>query len=245
MGDLSAAELLEVWERSSARSPTERALAVLSAANRSIESEALAAMSIGRRDELLLSVRKSVFGPQLMAIVDCPECRQQLEFSVNVDELRISNSEIGPPAPMALAVDGYEISFRLPDSRDLIAAGAAGNIESARKTLLERCLLAARNDSSEVPTDRLPKEIIETVEQEMSRRDAQANVQLELTCPSCRREWNAAFDILSFFWSELDAWAQRLLVEVHKLASAYGWREGDILEMGAVRRNIYLNMVSG
>jgi len=166
MRELSAAELLEVWERSSARSPTERALTVLSAANRSIESEALAAMSIGRRDELLLSVRESVFGPQLMAIVDCPECRQQLEFSVNVDELRISNSEIGPPAPIVLAVDGYEISFRLPDSRDLIAAGAAGDIESARKTLLERCLLAARNDSSEVSTDRLPKEIIETVEQE-------------------------------------------------------------------------------
>jgi hypothetical protein len=79
----------------------------------------------------------------------------------------------------------------------------------------------------------------------MSKLDAQANIQVELDCPSCRRSWTATFDILAFFWTELDAWAQRLLAEVDKLASAYGWREADILAMSATRRNIYLNIIAG
>jgi hypothetical protein len=79
----------------------------------------------------------------------------------------------------------------------------------------------------------------------MLKLDAQANVQLDLHCPACQRGWTAAFDIVAFFWGELDAWAQRLLVEVHKLASAYGWSEADILGMSQVRRNLYLNIVNG
>jgi hypothetical protein len=36
-----------------------------------------------------------------------------------------------------------------------------------------------------------------------------------------------------------------MLVEVHKLASAYGWREADILAMSATRRSMYLNIING
>jgi hypothetical protein len=111
--------------------------------------------------------------------------------------------------------------------------------------LMKRCLLSARSNGQETSIDQLPTEIIERVEHEMSKLDAQANIQVELECPSCRRGWTAPFDILAFFWGELDAWAQRLLVGVHKLASAYGWREADILAMSATRRNIYLNIVDG
>ena len=51
------------------------------------------------------------------------------------------------------------------------------------------------------------------------------------------------FDIVSFFWAEIDAWARRVLREVNVLARAYGWRESDILALSPVRRQIYLSMV--
>ena len=47
---------------------------------------------------------------------------------------------------------------------------------------------------------------------------------------------------LERFWAEIDAWARRILREVNILARAYGWRESDILALGAVRRQIYLTM---
>ena len=66
-----------------------------------------------------------------------------------------------------------------------------------------------------------------------------------MTCPACGRFWQAAFDIASYLWSELDALAQRLLGEVHTLARAYGWREADVLSMSPWRRQFYLEMVRG
>ena len=49
-----------------------------------------------------------------------------------------------------------------------------------------------------------------------------------------------SFDIVSFFWSELTAWSIRILDHVHRLASAYGWSEADILTMTPSRREMYL-----
>jgi hypothetical protein len=51
--------------------------------------------------------------------------------------------------------------------------------------------------------------------------------------------------VVAYFWSEINAWAYRLLGEVHSLASAYGWREEDILAMSPWRRHVYLEMVGG
>ncbi|SRR6266487_328222 len=245
MRELLAAELLEIWERGSAQSPTERALTLLHAARPDLDPESLATMSIGRRDGLLLSMRETTFGRRLASITNCPDCREQLEIGFDIDDVRLADSISGSEESGKLMVEGYELRFRLPDSRDLMLVAIAGDVDSGKQMLMKRCVLSARSNGQETSIDQLPAEVIERVEHEMSKLDAQANIQVKLECPSCRRGWAAAFDILAFFWSELDAWAQRLLVEVHKLASAYGWREADILAMSATRRNIYLNIVNG
>jgi hypothetical protein len=77
----------------------------------------------------------------------------------------------------------------------------------------------------------------------MGEADPQAEVQLALACPACRHQWQVSFDIVSYFWSEINARSQRLLWEVHALASAYGWREADILAISPQRRQFYLEMV--
>ena len=41
----------------------------------------------------------------------------------------------------------------------------------------------------------------------------------------------------------MEAHARRLLLDVHQLASAYGWSEMEILSLSATRRNAYLEMV--
>ena len=54
---------------------------------------------------------------------------------------------------------------------------------------------------------------------------------------------SVALDIASFVWSEIHAWAIRLLHDVHALALAYGWREVDILTMSPWRRQAYLELI--
>lgn len=245
MRELLAPELLEIWERGSAQSQTERALTLISAARPELDTETLAGMSIGRRDGLLLSLRESTFGRRLASITNCPDCREQLELGFDIDQIRLADSSSETKQTYALVVDAYELRFRLPDSRDLMFAAATDDVETGRQMLIKRCVLSTSRNGRATEAGQLPLEVLEKVEQEMSQLDAQANIQVELECPSCRRAWTSAFDILAFFWSELDAWAQRLVIEVHKLASAYGWREADILAMSATRRNIYLGIVNG
>jgi hypothetical protein len=81
------------------------------------------------------------------------------------------------------------------------------------------------------------------VAQKMSDADPQADVHTGLTCPECGHHWEAVFDIVSFFWEEIENWIRRTLREVHLLASAYNWRESDILALSPWRRQYYLQMV--
>jgi hypothetical protein len=77
----------------------------------------------------------------------------------------------------------------------------------------------------------------------MAEADPQAEVRIALSCPGCSNQWSSVFDIVAFLWGEIEDWAQRLLLEVHALASAYGWSERDIVAMGPRRRRFYLEMV--
>ena len=51
------------------------------------------------------------------------------------------------------------------------------------------------------------------------------------------------FDIVSFFWREIEEFAIRTLREIHALARAYGWAEDQILALSPTRRRCYLEMV--
>ena len=82
------------------------------------------------------------------------------------------------------------------------------------------------------------------LESRMAQADPQANIQLALGCPACGHSWLALFDIVGFFWREIDTWARRVLRDIHTLALAYGWSEAEILALSPWRRQFYLEMVS-
>lgn len=145
---------------------------------------------------------------------------------------------------LSLSVGDHEARFRLPNSQDLLEAVRSEDLESVRQHLLQRCLLGIYRQGQETAVDSLPDGMIQAVLERMEQADPQANLRLELSCPACNHSWQAAFDIVSFFWNEIGAWAVRMLREVHALASAYGWREADILAMSPRRRQAYLELIS-
>jgi hypothetical protein len=241
MRPLSTAELLSVWERGQARPPVERALALLAAACPEETPDALARLSIGRRDAFLMTLREWTFGPRLVSLAACPDCGERLELDMAVADLRVPST--GPvPERLEMTVDGYEVSLRLPDSRDLEAIAGEADLPALRQRLLGRCLLAVRHRGKEAS---LPEALASAAVARLAEADPQADVQLSLSCPGCGCSWLAAFDIVTFFWREIEAWAARILREIHALARAYGWSEGEILALSPQRRQIYLQMVGG
>jgi hypothetical protein len=91
--------------------------------------------------------------------------------------------------------------------------------------------------------DQLPDTLLETITAHMAELDPQADTRLSLSCPGCHHCWQALFDIVSYFWNEIQAWAARIFTEIHLLASAYGWSEADILSLSPLRRQMYLSRV--
>ena len=251
MRPLSATELLYVWEQGQGQPAVTHALLLLALAR---PGEAVAKLSIGRRDALLLTLRELLFGPRLLSIAVCPQCSQKLELDFEVSQIRAASDDVQPET-LTVVTGEYEARFRLPNSGDLAAVALNNDVQrgstptgDASEILLARCLLEVRQNGGKppVPADSLrdlPASLIEAIEEEMGLADPQANVRLDLTCACCGHRWPTVFDIASYLWSEIDDWAHRILREVHMLASAYGWREADILKMSARRRQMYLQML--
>jgi len=240
MRELSASELLSAWERGLAQSPIERALTLLAAANPESAPDTMARLSIGQRDAQLLTLREWMFGSQLNSLASCPGCGEQLELAFDVSDIRASQSQ--QDQALATSVAGYEVDMRLPNSLDL-AAIAGHNSTEARRLLLDRCVVRVQREGADAPLDQLPEEVKTTISERMALADPQADVELALTCPACGHQWQAVFDVAAFFWNEINAWAIRLLREIHAIASAYGWREADIVALSPMRRQLYLDMI--
>jgi hypothetical protein len=242
MRALSAAELFGVWERGAAQSPAQRALVLLALACGETPVEQLTHFSIGQRDAHLLALREQTFGPQLASVTICPACAEQLQFQVETADVRAtSTTEL--EAALNLTHAEYSVEFRLPTSLDLATLDPAADLEANRRQLLQRCVTTAHRAGVEVAAAELPAEVATAIAERMAEADPQADVQLALACPQCQHVWQASFDIVSYFWAEIQAGAGRLLREVHSLASAYGWRETEILALSPWRRQAYLELI--
>ena len=87
MRPLSAAELLDVWERGFAQAPVERALTLLKAACPELSLRITRKADIGDRDLRLLTLREWTFGSQLLCLATCTGCGEQLELSLRAADL--------------------------------------------------------------------------------------------------------------------------------------------------------------
>jgi hypothetical protein len=243
MRALTPAELLTVWEQGRQQSPLQRALLLLTTAGADCSPEHWANLPIGQRDAQLLTLRESMLGPQLDCQLTCPQCQERLELPLTVADIW-AEPPVADPESLTLTLDGYTVTFRLPNSLDLVAIDCLPTLEVAQLALLERCLVTARMSEEDCPPDRLPDSVLRAISDRMAAADPQANVQLQLTCPHCHHAWQPSLDIVTFFWQEIDVWAQRLLQEVHQLASAYHWSEAEILALSPLRRQYYLELTA-
>lgn len=241
MRPLTASKLLSVWERASRQTPVERALLFLGAACPERTAEELEQLSIGERDSLLVTLREWTFGSQLVSRLVCKKCGERLELSLKLSDVRVVR-EVEAAAALTVNADGYEVVFRLPNSEDVKAVTRTAVDSDLEQFLLRRCVLRVTKDGVEQSAAELPYAMIERIVDGMAAADPQSSPLL-LACAACSHQWQVGFDIVSYFWAEVNAWANRVLREVHVLASRYGWREDDILAMSSWRRQSYLEMI--
>jgi hypothetical protein len=179
----------------------------------------------------LAELRIRCFGSDLEGWAACPACSAKIEFHLDARSLAEAPDVAGEPVTV-----GGE-TFRIPTSRALALAAHEQQPKAGAIRLLEACRMsggAAREWSEEE---------IEAAGERLAAADPLAETVLSLRCPECGHEWEDSLDITAFLWAEVESRAKRLLIEVHELASAYGWPEREILSLSDERRAFYLALV--
>jgi hypothetical protein len=238
------AELVRAYEMGLGASPGERGLTLLRLAFPDASEELRASLSVGRRDAALVDLFSRMFGGAAEALTLCGRCGEKIEMEVPLDTIRAS-APLDQSTRFAFAIDEREIAYRLPNAGDLAALGAAdrqGDQETARRTLIRRCCGVANGDEIGL-SDSDEAHLAEAIGESVAKADPQAQILLELDCPSCALHWSAPFDIVEFLWRRIEARLEVVLREVHLIASSYGWSETEILALSPFRRRRYLEWI--
>lgn len=227
MNGLHAADLLRLLELGHGRGPLDRGLLLLAHAWPSADRATLSALPLAARDRRLIDLRRATFGRVMTVTATCPACGAQLETPLDLDHLRAQPAAT-PDADGVYAHDG--LRFRLPSTDDLRAALGSPD---PRATLVARTVI----DPAGVDADALAAawDAVEPL----------ADIRLAFDCVECGHAFDRVFDPVEALTAEVEAHARRLLLDIHALASAYGWTEAEVLGLGAVRRRLYVQMVAG
>ncbi|MEH0422087.1 T4 family baseplate hub assembly chaperone [Streptomyces sp. B21-083] len=263
MAITSAAGLLAAWEAGLAEAPVGRALLLHRTARPDVDTGRLPQLPVGEREADLFALRRSLFGERMQVRLACSACGEDMEFELDAGELarslggqegsrgaadgpggsptgsgEVAASGLGRSV-VRVQQDGWDVVFRVPGVLDLAVAGRAAD---PRGALLARCLVSAAHDGAAVSATDLPVTVQRRIAEAVEAADPGADLALNVACPECGAATRAELDIASYLWTELDAWARDVLLDVHLLATAYGWSEPEILALSPLRRRYYLEL---
>ena len=236
---LSAAALVDAWERGASASPGRRGLLLLALAEPGTPPGELPGWSVGRRDAALLALHERAFGARLEGLATCAACGAALELELAVADIAVAAG--APPEPLTLATSDFEVAFRPPRAGDVAELPDGGD---AVRRLLEACVIKAHVDGAEVVPAELPEDVVDALGAAMVQADPQADVELAVACPECAAQHMVPFDIVSFLWLQVEARALRALRDVATLASAFGWSEREVLALSPWRRAHYVELAT-
>jgi len=236
MAITGAAELLAAWEAGLGEAPLGRALLLHRTARPDVDTGTLPQLPVGEREADLFALRRALFGERMQVRLGCAACGEDMEFDLDAGDL---GGRSPGESVVRVQQDGWDVEFRLPGVADLQAAARAAD---PRTALLARCLVSAVRDGSAVAGPALPAAVQRRIAEAVEAADPGADLALNVACPECGEATRAELDIASYLWTELDAWARDVLLDVHLLATAYGWSEPDILALSPLRRRYYLEL---
>jgi hypothetical protein len=245
MRALAGERLLAAWEAGTLLPDLRRPLVLLHHAGdpdaarggETAELARLSALPVAARDLALLRLRELMFGPALGVFSGCPACGERLEFTLEVAELAARLEAAASAGPAEWDEAGRRYQLRPVTTDDLLVTLGVPDPAEAADRLLARCLRCP-DDPPGGQSPVVPASAVKRFEE----LHADTEIRCAVDCPACGARHLHDLDIARFLWREVAAAASRLLSDVHLLATAYGWREQDILALSARRRAAYLEL---
>ena len=238
--------LLDAWELCQRRHRDELAVALLEAFS-GLPAEQCLHLPLGQRDFILLSAYKRNFSAGLEVRDECYECGEAVEFSLRVDDVLSAHTDAVPDG-LRIEADGWVVDCAPLHSMAVIRARhearlvASEDAQSVGKRVLRLLIENVRRGDEQRTADEVPQPVLEQVAEGCYAADPLAEISVHPQCPDCGHEWTAVIDVSQFLKQRINDLARRLLQQVHRLASFYGWGEDSILNLSPARRAEYLEM---
>jgi hypothetical protein len=191
---------------------------------------------VADRDRLLALVYRYTYGPGIESTVICQSCNVRFDLDFSLDDL-LAHQEAEPVTESAEWMENgtlfriNEARFRLPTGEDELAAWGLP-ARQVEQSLLRRCIR-----EGDPATDGA------AVQQAMERIAPLLQVELLAHCPECGKDQALQFDVQSFLLSRLINDQKRVAGEVHRIARAYGWSSGEILNLPRKLRRTYVALI--
>jgi hypothetical protein len=235
----------EDWLIRNSRAPSVLAVTFLlrgclvSLGRREATPELIDRLLVGDREFLILQLRRITLGEEFTAVVSCPACSVKMDTSFRAEDVPVEHgADVAGPFSFELQSDGRQrrIHFRLPTGTDQEAVLDLPS-SGAGDALLKLCLL----DDGGMPLNDDERSVLSDA---IERCAPKVELELDLTCPSCRQPFVLPFDTTAFFLQELRSNDRNLLQEFHSLAFHYHWSQTEILGIDRERRRKYLSLLT-
>jgi Family of unknown function (DUF6760)/T4 bacteriophage base plate protein len=216
---------------------------------------------VADRQFLLLKLRELTFGDKVEATLTCPwpDCGKKVDMNFSTHDIPVKESkEKAPYYSMKLSQEAAfkiesgelvrEVMFRLIDGSDqeVVSPLLRRNEAEALSLLLKRCILRIgdiQNPGDELLSRLSPLARME-IEKEIAIRAPHVEMNMEASCPECKREFDVPFDIHNFFFGRMRTSLDLLYREIHYLAYHYHWSENEILDMTRDKRHKYIEVLA-
>jgi hypothetical protein len=193
-------------------------------------------LPIPDRDRLLTAVYFNTYGSKIETTVLCPSCNNRFDLSFSLEEwvndLTADSSQKlnGKDCAYPFMAPGG-IKFRLPTGADEMAVMGM-EPGTAAKELLKKCIPEGSGQYN--------PDLIQMAMHEMAPL---ADAEFEAKCPECSEIQLLHFNLQQYLLSSLLNGQKKLVIEVHRLASAYGWGLNEIMELPRSIRGTYITML--
>lgn len=233
MGELSAIQLIDLWQPGAAQPPhAQLEPVVAAAAGPGVE---IGTDTLGRRNQRLLDLHRKLTRRAMEARTRCGACGTDNEFEVPAEAILASPAP-SPTATVEIRSHGKRLRCRLPTMADLRVVHGLPR-EQAQRKLASLCVVAGNAAG-------LTKSAIARLDAKFEALDPAARIVLDLNCAECGGRLRVLVDVAEIVAVTLDQLVEKAMREVHVLASAYGWSEADILNLPPARRGRYLTLVA-
>lgn len=198
-------------------------------------------LSVGDRIKILLNVRELVFGNVLQCVTSCPSCLEKISIDINIDDLPGSKNPPHLDSEYLLDVENFKMKIRPLNTSDQTSTLLISNKKSSElaEHLLRQCILA----SKPLLPDNLPSSVVSALSSKLEELDPLAEIELGLSCQSCKNKFERQFDVEKFVLDEIKMRRHDLEQEIHKIAFYYHWDEDTILSLPMKKRQRYVELI--